>query len=46
LNVTNDEVTWFEAFDQEDIDELEKESILLIDEALSFYDSEMEQFDA
>ncbi|MEK9750984.1 MAG: hypothetical protein VW236_05460 [Flavobacteriaceae bacterium] len=46
LNVTNDEVTWFESFDQEDLDELEEASIVLIDEALSFYDSEMEQFDA
>lgn len=46
LNVANDEVTWFESFDDDDIAELEEESVKLIEEALAFYDREIEAFDA
>jgi hypothetical protein len=46
LNVANDEVTWFESFDDDDISELEEESVKLIEEALAFYDREIEAFDA
>jgi hypothetical protein len=46
LNVANDEVTWFESFDDDDISELEEESVKLIEEALAFYDKEIESFDA
>ena len=46
LNVANDEVTCFESFDDDDISELEEESVKLIEEALAFYDREIEAFDA
>ena len=46
LNVANDEVTWFESFDDDDISDLEEESVKLIEEALTFYDKEIETFDA
>lgn len=46
LNVANDEVTWFESFDDDDISDLEEESVKLIEEALAFYDKEIEAFDA
>ena len=45
LNVLNDEVHWMEEFEQEDRDELESQTTHLIDQALDFYDKEMENFD-
>ena len=45
LNVLNDEVHWMEEFEQEDREELESQTTHLIDQALDFYDKEMENFD-
>ena len=45
LNVLNDEVHWMEEFEQEDREELESQTTLLIDQALDFYDKEMDNFD-
>ncbi|MFM1808560.1 MAG: hypothetical protein RLZZ242_1285 [Bacteroidota bacterium] len=45
LNVANDEITWFETFDDDDITDLEQESMRLIEEALAFYDKEVDSLD-
>ena len=45
LNVLNDEVHWMEEFEQEDREELESQTTHLIDQALDFYDKEMDNFD-
>ena len=45
LNVLNDEVHWMEEFEQEDREELEYQTTHLIEQALDFYDKEMENFD-
>ena len=45
LNVANDEVHWMEEFEKEDIDELESQTAQLIEQALNFFDKEMENFD-
>ena len=45
LNVTNDEVDWLEDFDKSDEEELANQSEKLIEDALSFYDSEMQAFE-
>ena len=42
LNVSNDDVLWLEEFSQEDQNELEKVTQDLIEEALSFFDQEIE----
>ena len=42
LNISNDEVHWLEEFDKEDEASLASELDELIEEALSFYDAEME----
>lgn len=42
LNVSNDDVLWLEEFSQEDQNELEKVTQALIEEALSFFDREIE----
>lgn len=42
LNVSNDDVLWLEEFSQEDQNELEKVTQSLIEEALSFFDREIE----
>jgi hypothetical protein len=42
LNVSNDDVLWLEEFSQEDQNELEKVTQALIEEALAFFDSEIE----
>ncbi|MFQ3334870.1 MAG: hypothetical protein ACI87X_001005 [Candidatus Arcticimaribacter sp.] len=42
LNVSNDEISWFEEFSKEDEDELGKVTEELIEQALTFFDSEIE----
>ena len=43
LNVTNDEIEWFEDFSEEDEIELPKEAEFYVKEALEFYDREFER---
>jgi hypothetical protein len=45
LNVVNDEIHWMEEFEQEDKAELESQTTILIEQALDFYDKEMENFE-
>ena len=45
LNVSNDDVLWLEEFSQEDQNELEKVTQALIEEALAFFDREIEAMD-
>ena len=42
LNVSNDDILWLEEFSQEDQNELEKVTHELIEEALAFFDTEIE----
>ena len=42
LNVSNDDILWLEEFSQEDQNELEKVTQELIEEALAFFDHEIE----
>ena len=42
LNVSNDDILWLEEFTKEDEVELSKVTESLIDEALTFFDSEIE----
>ena len=45
LNVANDEIYWMEEFEKEDKDELESQTAQLIEQALDFYENEMENLD-
>ncbi len=45
LNVSNDEISWFEEFSKEDEDELGKVTEELIEKALTFFDSEIESLE-
>jgi hypothetical protein len=45
LNVSNDEISWFEDFSKEDEDELGKVTEELIEQALTFFDSEIESLE-
>tara|TARA_A200000113_G_scaffold225535_1_gene246726 strand:+ start:1816 stop:2049 length:234 start_codon:yes stop_codon:yes gene_type:complete len=45
LNVINDDIHWMEEFDKEDREELESLTVQLVEDALAFYDSEMENFE-
>ena len=45
LNVINDEIHWMEEFDNEDKLELESQTARLVEEALLFYDQEIENFE-
>jgi hypothetical protein len=45
LNVSNDEILWLEEFGKEDQDELEKITAELIEEALAFFDTEIESLE-
>lgn len=45
LNVSNDEILWLEEFGKEDQDELEKITQELIEEALAFFDTEIESLE-
>lgn len=46
LNLENDEVEWFEEFDEHDQKELETEAETLIKEATDFYDREVERYES
>ena len=45
LNVSNDEISWFEEFSKEDEVELGKVTEELIEQALTFFDSEIESLE-
>jgi len=45
INLENDEVEWFEEFDQHDEKELETETESYIQQATDFYDREVERYD-
>ena len=45
LNVINDEIHWMEEFEKEDKLELESQTARLVEEALLFYDQEIENFE-
>ena len=45
INLEDDEVEWFEDFDQHDEKELEMETENLIEEASAFYDREVARYD-
>jgi len=45
INLENDEVEWFEDFDQHDQKQLELETESLIQEATAFYDREVALYD-
>jgi hypothetical protein len=45
INLEDDEVEWFEDFDEEDVRELEMETENLIKLATEFYDSEIAKYD-
>ena len=45
LNVINDEIHWMEEFDTEDKLELESQTARLVEEALLFYDQEIQNFE-
>ncbi len=45
LNVSNDEIEWLEEFGKEDQEELEKSTPDLINEALAFFDREIENLE-
>lgn len=45
INLSNDEVEWFEEFDDEDEKELEAEIENCITEATAFYDREVARYD-
>jgi hypothetical protein len=45
INLENDEVEWFEEFDQHDEKELETEMENYIKAATDFYDREVERYD-
>ncbi|WP_457610824.1 hypothetical protein [Lutibacter sp.] len=44
INLINDEIEWFEDFQGEDQEQLEREVVTLIDLASKFYDREMERY--
>ncbi|MAM17242.1 MAG: hypothetical protein CMC10_08100 [Flavobacteriaceae bacterium] len=45
LNVINDEIHWMEEFEKEDKLELESQTARLVEEALLFYDQEIQNFE-
>lgn len=45
INLENDEVEWFEDFDDEDQNELETETENAINSATEFYDNEVAQYE-
>lgn len=45
INLEDDEVEWFEEFDDHDQKEIEAEAENLIQQATAFYDSEIEKYD-
>ena len=45
LNVINDEIHWMEEFEKEDKLELESQTARLVEEALLFYDQDIQNFE-
>ena len=45
LNLADDEIEWLEEFDPEDEEQLETETLKLIEEATAFYDREIDRYD-
>ena len=45
LNLADDDIEWLEEFDPEDEDQLETETLKLIEEATAFYDREIDRYD-
>ena len=45
LNLADDEIEWLEEFDPEDEEQLEIETLKLIEEATAFYDREIDRYD-
>ena len=43
LNIINDEIFWLEEFDKDDIKEVKNQTQNLINEALDFYDNEINE---
>lgn len=45
MNLADDEIEWLEEFDPEDEEQLETETLKLIEEATAFYDREIYRYD-
>jgi len=45
LNIATDEIHWMEEFRNEEREELESQTAQLVEQALDFYDKEMESLD-
>lgn len=45
LNLADDDLEWLEEFDPEDEEQLETETLKLIEEATAFYDREIDRYD-
>ena len=45
LNLADDDIEWLEEFDPEDEEQLETETLKLIEEATAFYDREIARYD-
>ncbi|HCD23452.1 MAG: hypothetical protein ACO306_05065 [Flavobacteriaceae bacterium] len=45
LNLADDDIEWLEEFDPEDEEQLETETLKLIEEATAFYDREIDRYD-
>ena len=43
LNIINDEIFWLEEFDENDIKEIKNQTQILINQALDFYDDEIDK---
>ena len=43
LNIINDEIFWLEEFDENDIKEIKNQTEILINQALDFYDNEIDK---
>jgi len=46
INLIDDEIEWFEDFDNADQDELEVQVAVLIEQASEFYDREMKRYES
>lgn len=44
INLQDDEIQWFEEFAKEDEEELEAETVRMIEEASAFYDREVSRY--
>tara|TARA_B100001250_G_scaffold93528_1_gene77925 strand:+ start:242 stop:466 length:225 start_codon:yes stop_codon:yes gene_type:complete len=43
LNIINDEIFWLEEFDENDLKEIKNQTQILINQALDFYDNEIDK---